>query len=95
MNLVICNFVAFPDQMNEWLSCWQTLSPWIWINYTFFQQIFVDIIEKIVAKVGPNGNLIRADVSGELILKSYIPHSSVLTLKLNSDLSTIRDNGRC
>ncbi|RXG59675.1 AP-4 complex subunit mu-1 [Armadillidium vulgare] len=60
-------------------SAIQSLSPGL---------IFIDIVEKVWATVCVGGTLLRAEVSGSVVLHCYLLHSPNLLLSLNTDLST-------
>ncbi|KAB7495834.1 AP-4 complex subunit mu-1, partial [Armadillidium nasatum] len=52
------------------------------------KEIFIDIVEKVWATVCVGGTLLRAEVSGSVVLHCYLLHSPTLLLSLNTDLST-------
>lgn len=49
-------------------------------------EIFVDILERINAEFNGEGNLIRSEIVGSIIMKSYLVGSPLLRLGLNNDL---------
>jgi AP-4 complex subunit mu-1 len=49
-------------------------------------EIFVDILERINAEFGGDGALIRSEIVGSIVMKSYLTGSPLLRLGLNNDL---------
>jgi AP-4 complex subunit mu-1 len=49
-------------------------------------EIFVDILERINAEFSGDGNLIRSEIVGAIVMKSYLTGAPLLRLGLNTDL---------
>ncbi|XP_063305730.1 AP-4 complex subunit mu-1 isoform X2 [Pelobates fuscus] len=48
-------------------------------------EIFLDVIERMTVAIGSNGSLLKADVQGELRLKSYFPNCPELRIGLSEE----------
>lgn len=52
------------------------------------QQLYVDVVEKVWASVGSEGTVIRAEVTGCILVRCFLPGNPTLTLSLNTPLSS-------
>lgn len=57
------------------------------------RELYVDVVEKVWASVGANGTVIRAEVSGSIIARCFLPGNPLLCLTLNTQLSTTPQEG--
>nr|XP_015195804.1 PREDICTED: AP-4 complex subunit mu-1 isoform X2 [Lepisosteus oculatus] len=50
-------------------------------------EIFVDVIERLTVIIGSNGVLMKADIQGEIRVKSFLPSCSEMRIGLNEEFS--------
>lgn len=48
-------------------------------------EIFLDVIERLTVVIGANGSLMKADIHGELRLKSFLPNCSEIRIGLTEE----------
>lgn len=56
--------------------------------------MYVDIVETVAAKVGPQDTIMRAEVTGKILLHCFLPHTSILSIIFNTDFSVTRHQGK-
>ncbi|KAK3861479.1 hypothetical protein Pcinc_032553 [Petrolisthes cinctipes] len=52
------------------------------------RELYVDVVEKVWASVGSEGTVIRAEVTGSILVRCFLPGNPTLTLSLNTPLSS-------
>ncbi|XP_066971298.1 AP-4 complex subunit mu-1-like isoform X2 [Macrobrachium rosenbergii] len=55
--------------------------------------LYVDVVEKVWASVSSSGTVIRAEVTGSIVTRCFLPGNPVLSLMLNTQLSTTPKEG--
>lgn len=56
-------------------------------------QLYVDVVEKVWASVSAEGTVIRAEVTGSIQVRCFLPGNPTLALALNTSLSTLPQEG--
>ncbi|XP_045583389.1 AP-4 complex subunit mu-1 isoform X4 [Procambarus clarkii] len=57
------------------------------------RELYVDVVEKVWASVASGGTVIRAEVTGSILARCFLPGNPTLTLTLNTRLSTTPEEG--
>ncbi|XP_071531066.1 AP-4 complex subunit mu-1-like [Panulirus ornatus] len=57
------------------------------------RELYVDVVEKVWASVASGGTVIRAEVTGSILARCFLPGNPVLSLTLNTRLSTTPQEG--
>ncbi|XP_045113398.1 AP-4 complex subunit mu-1-like isoform X2 [Portunus trituberculatus] len=55
--------------------------------------LYVDVVEKVWASVSVEGTVIRAEVTGSIQVRCFLPGNPTLALSLNTSLSTLPQEG--
>lgn len=57
------------------------------------RELYVDVVEKVWASVSAEGTVIRAEVTGSIQVRCFLPGNPTLALALNTSLSTLPQEG--
>ncbi|XP_042227496.1 AP-4 complex subunit mu-1-like isoform X3 [Homarus americanus] len=57
------------------------------------RELYVDVVEKVWASVASGGTVIRAEVTGSILARCFLPGNPNLTLTLNTQLLTTSQEG--
>ncbi|MPC19641.1 AP-4 complex subunit mu-1 [Portunus trituberculatus] len=57
------------------------------------RELYVDVVEKVWASVSVEGTVIRAEVTGSIQVRCFLPGNPTLALSLNTSLSTLPQEG--
>lgn len=57
------------------------------------RELYVDIVEKVWALVSSEGTVIRAEVTGSIQVRCFLPGNPTLSLSLNTPLNTVLQEG--
>ncbi|KAK8375886.1 hypothetical protein O3P69_008558 [Scylla paramamosain] len=57
------------------------------------RELYVDVVEKVWASVSAEGTVIRAEVTGSIQVRCFLPGNPTLALSLNTSLSTLPQEG--
>ncbi|KAG0705393.1 AP-4 complex subunit mu-1 [Chionoecetes opilio] len=57
------------------------------------RELYVDVVEKVWASVSSEGTVIRAEVTGAIQVRCFLPGNPTLSLALNTSLSTLPQEG--
>ncbi|CAL4124477.1 unnamed protein product, partial [Meganyctiphanes norvegica] len=57
------------------------------------REVYVDVVEKVWAAVASGGTVLRAEVSGSIIARCFLPTTTIMAITLNTNLEASNQQG--